>query len=276
MRACRQGICLWAVAMLMLALSGRCHAQTRTVHYYYTDPQGTPLVKTDAQGNVIARYDYTPYGNSVSSLGIPPNEPGYTGHVNDPETGLVYMQARYYQPTGRFLSPDPVTPTPGDIFDFNRYAYTNNNPINHTDPNGKCLEDACIGEGILLAEGVEYLVSAYEASEVAAGAAATTTTLSASQTVAACAANTVCTGLAVTTATAVTAKVAQEIKNTSTVQLTKEHTKNARPSSKGKHEKGNTRKKQDAGGEKGDKNRPQLPRQRPDKWKGPWPPKPAQ
>ena len=38
-----------------------------------------------------------------------PNGPGYTGHVNDPDTGLVYMQARYYDPGwGGFLSVDPV------------------------------------------------------------------------------------------------------------------------------------------------------------------------
>ncbi|PWK89862.1 hypothetical protein [Fulvimonas soli] len=62
-------------------------AQTRTVHFYYTDPQGNVLAKTDAQGNIIAQYDYTPYGTSVPSLGNPPNGPGYTGHVDDPETG---------------------------------------------------------------------------------------------------------------------------------------------------------------------------------------------
>jgi RHS repeat-associated protein len=126
------------VILLGLWLGGAwaAQAQTRTVHLYYTDPQGTPLVKTDAQGNVVAKYDYTPYGNSVASLGSPPNGPGYTGHVNDPETGLVYMQARYYQPTGRFLSPDPVGASAGNIYGFNRYVYANNNPIVNSDPTG--------------------------------------------------------------------------------------------------------------------------------------------
>ena len=127
---------------LWLGLGLQARAQTDTVTYVYTDPQGTPLVQADASGNVIAKYDYTPYGNSIASLGAAPNGPGYTGHVNDPETGLVYMQARYYQPTGRFLSPDPVEPSAGNVYGFNRYAYANNNPIINTDPTGEFPGDA--------------------------------------------------------------------------------------------------------------------------------------
>jgi RHS repeat-associated protein len=136
--------------MLMLALSGLCHAQSDTVTYVYTDPQGTPLAKADASGNIVARYDYTPYGNSVASLGNPPNGPGYTGHVNDPETGLVYMQARYYQPTGRFLSPDPVGPTAGNLYSFNRYAYANNNPVVNIDTDGRETGPAYHAEFVMM------------------------------------------------------------------------------------------------------------------------------
>jgi RHS repeat-associated protein len=123
--------------MLALLTSGLLHAQQNgTVTYVYTDPQGTPLAEADAQGNVIATYDYTPYG--TTALGTPPKGPGYTGHVNDPETNLVYMQHRYYDPvTGHFLSVDPVTPVPGNAFNFNRYVYVNNNPTLNTDPNGE-------------------------------------------------------------------------------------------------------------------------------------------
>jgi len=49
-----------------------------------------------------------------------------------------------------------------------------------------------------------------------------------------------------------------------------EHTKGARPSTQGKHEKGQARKQQDYGGEKGDKSR-DVPRKRPPGHKGPWP-----
>lgn len=122
----------------LLALLYCCASHAGTVHYYYTDPQGNVLAKADAQGNIIARYDYKPYGSSVASLGVPPDGPGYTGHVNDPDTGLVYMQARYYDPeTGRFLSVDPNTPTAANTFNFNRYEYANNNPVVNIDPDGR-------------------------------------------------------------------------------------------------------------------------------------------
>ena len=117
-----------------------CHAGTVT--YVYTDPQGTPLAEADASGNITATFDYAPYGSQA--LGTPPSGPGYTGHVNDPDTGLVYMQARYYDPVvGRFLSVDPVGPAPGNAFNFNRYGYANNNPVMNIDPTGT----TCVSTG---------------------------------------------------------------------------------------------------------------------------------
>jgi RHS repeat-associated protein len=50
-----------------------------------------------------------------------------------------------------------------------------------------------------------------------------------------------------------------------------EHRKNPRESNREKHEDGQTRKKRDQGGEKGDTSR-RPPRRRPDQWRGPWPP----
>lgn len=124
----------FVAALLSMLSYNIAHAGTR--HYYYTDPQGTVLAKADAQGNILASYDYKPYG--AQALGAPPNGPGYTGHVNDPDTGLVYMQQRYYDPgLGRFLSVDPVGPTPGNAYSFNRYDYANNNPLRFTDPDGR-------------------------------------------------------------------------------------------------------------------------------------------
>jgi len=126
----------WALGLVLLLASAHAMAQS-TVTYVYTDQQGTPLAEADANGNITATFDYAPYGSQA--LGNAPNGPGYTGHVNDPDTGLVYMQARYYDSaTGRFLSVDPVGPAAGNTFNFSRYAYANNNPIVNMDPDGRC------------------------------------------------------------------------------------------------------------------------------------------
>lgn len=127
------------IAALWLVLSlcaGAAYAGTH--HYYYTDAQGTVLAKADASGAIVATYDYAPYGTAVASMSPAPNGPGYTGHVNDPESGFVYMQARYYDPdTGLFLSVDPIWPEPGNLFNLGRYGYANGNPVINTDPDGR-------------------------------------------------------------------------------------------------------------------------------------------
>jgi|GEM_PF-1000615 len=134
------------MASLMLFASLHVFAQTGgTVTYVYTDPQGTPLAEADASGNITATFEYTPYGTyaptGTSNPGPDPKGPGYTGHVNDPETNLVYMQARYYDPvTGRFLSTDPNGIDEGNAFNFNRYGYANNNPLLFTDPTGRASQ----------------------------------------------------------------------------------------------------------------------------------------
>jgi RHS repeat-associated protein len=61
---------------------------------------------------------------------------GYTGHQWDNDTGLNYMQARYYDPLlARFYSNDPLGFR--DVHSFNRYAYANNNPYKYIDPDGQ-------------------------------------------------------------------------------------------------------------------------------------------
>ena len=132
----------WLASLLLLISLHALAQSTSSVTYVYTDPQGTPLAEADASGNITATFEYTPYGTfaptGTSNPGPDPKGPGYTGHVNDPETNLVYMQARYYDPaTGRFLSSDPESPTAGNTFNFGRYTYTNDNPIVGTDPTGK-------------------------------------------------------------------------------------------------------------------------------------------
>jgi RHS repeat-associated protein len=88
------------------------------VTYIHTDGLGSPVARTDANGTVISRTRYEPYGYVAS--GVQPTI-GFTGHVNDVDTGLTYMQQRYYDPVaGRFLSIDPVIADANTGSSFNR------------------------------------------------------------------------------------------------------------------------------------------------------------
>jgi len=61
----------------------------------------------------------------------------FTGQELDPETGLYYFNARYYDSAiGRFISPDLVVPDFTNPQSLNRYTYCLNNPLIYIDPSG--------------------------------------------------------------------------------------------------------------------------------------------
>lgn len=126
-----------AVALMLRVIAGgTAHASTETVTYYYTSPQGTVLATADAAGNITSTADHRPYGEQA--LGTPAPGPGYAGHVNDVDSGLIYMQARYYDPhIGRFVSVDPAPVDAAKPAAFNRFGYANGNPVTNTDPDGR-------------------------------------------------------------------------------------------------------------------------------------------
>jgi RHS repeat-associated protein len=88
---------------------------------------------TKMDGTVQESNRYAAYGEpkAVSSL-----SKGYIGERVDPETGLNYFNARYYDAAlGRFISPDDWDPTLAGV-GTNRYAYAGNDPVNKSDVNG--------------------------------------------------------------------------------------------------------------------------------------------
>jgi RHS repeat-associated protein len=142
---------------------------------------------TDDAGNVSGgaaagqRLAYDEYGNLSSAANSTGEQFRYTGRRYDAETGLYYYRARYYSPQmGRFLQVDPV----GYKDDIDLYTYVGNDPLDHTDPSGKCIEDLCIGEALAVIafvsealEGTGLVEGSIEAASVAratvaAGAAA--------------------------------------------------------------------------------------------------------
>lgn len=134
-------------ALILLTFLGLQPAFAQTVvKYIHTDALGSVVAVTDANRNVIGRREYEPYGAQLTPS--VQDGPGFTGHVQDAATGLVYMQQRYYDPVcGCFLSVDPVTAYDDPVVQFHRYRYANNNPYKFTDPDGR-LGHVGIGGGI--------------------------------------------------------------------------------------------------------------------------------
>ncbi len=144
--------------------------------YYYThDHQGSGSLVTDEAGEEVLRITYDPYGNvDLEHSGIhkdgqfsrAANDAGFallavrfTGQDFDPETGLYYYNARYYDPSlGMFTTPDNLVPFEGGnmnltahpqqnfdtkkakgqttVLDYHRYMYVRGNPVKYTDPSG--------------------------------------------------------------------------------------------------------------------------------------------
>jgi RHS repeat-associated protein len=98
--------------------------------YFLQDHLGSTTKLTNSAGAVVEQSSYDSFGKAAnSSL----TRYSYTGRERDPDTGLMYYRARWYDPeTGRFISEDPIGLAGG----INQYAYVGNNPQNGTDPTG--------------------------------------------------------------------------------------------------------------------------------------------
>jgi len=110
-----------------------------TVYYYVTNLQGDVVRIVDASGNTVASYEYDPYGKVISATGTlaEVNPIRYRGYYYDNETGLYYLQSRYYDPAiGRFISADKYVSTGNGFTGYNMYAYCNNNTPKFADTEG--------------------------------------------------------------------------------------------------------------------------------------------
>jgi RHS repeat-associated protein len=104
---------------------------------YHHDGLGSVVTLTDAAGVPIQGYGYDAWGNLVESTGTETNPYGYAGERSDPDTGLVYLRARWYLPEiGRFISADDVEGRDAVPLSFNKYLYAHVDPANGHDPGG--------------------------------------------------------------------------------------------------------------------------------------------
>ena len=123
----------------------------KTSNYIYRrNLQGDIIGIYDSLGNEVGGYAYDAYGkcyvkykdnSSEEEKTILNTNPfRYRGYYYDNETGLYYLNARYYDPSiGRFISLDVLSildETKSQINGLNLYMYCNNNPIMYVDPSG--------------------------------------------------------------------------------------------------------------------------------------------
>ena len=149
------------VQVATLAANG---AATTTTTYLLTDVAGSPILATDASGNVLWRESYKPFGERTANAKTAgANRQFFHGKAADPESGLSYFGARYYDPViGRFMGPDERGFQEGDIQSFGLYAYGANNPYRYRDPDGHspidliflAVDVAKLGYAVYKGEGV--------------------------------------------------------------------------------------------------------------------------
>jgi len=121
-------------------------------YYYIRNAQGDIIGIFDKTGAQVVSYTYDSWGKLISitspvsdatkrqsyidNVGVK-NPYRYRGYRYDAETGLYYLQSRYYSPElGRFINADAIAGSIGELLSHNIFAYCANNPIVMKDPTG--------------------------------------------------------------------------------------------------------------------------------------------
>ena len=114
-----------------------------TEYFYVKNAQGDVTGLVSTSGARVVTYTYDAWGNPLSTTGSLATTLGeqnplrYRGYVYDTETGLYYLQSRYYNPGwSRFINVDSQLNCSMDIGGCNAFAYCLNNPVNMADIDG--------------------------------------------------------------------------------------------------------------------------------------------
>ena len=116
------------------------------MYFYQTSLQGDIIGIVDSKGSQVVVYRYDAWGevlvsSDASGFGLAQINPlRYRGYYYDQETGLYYLQTRYYDPkVRRFLNADDasvLTKDPEQLTEKNLYAYCDDNPVMYRDDTG--------------------------------------------------------------------------------------------------------------------------------------------
>ena len=130
------------------------------MYFYQTNLQGDIIGIVDSKGSQVVVYRYDAWGevlvsSDASGFGLAQINPlRYRGYYYDQETGLYYLQTRYYDPkVRRFLNADDasvLTKDPEQLTEKNLYAYCDDNPVMYRDDAGMfVITVAQVGLGVL-------------------------------------------------------------------------------------------------------------------------------
>jgi RHS repeat-associated protein len=112
--------------------------QDGNIYYYQYNGHGDVIALYAANGALKNVYAYDVWGNPTYTSEQVENPYRYAGYRWDAETGLYFLNARYYDPSlGRFSTQDTVPTQP-------TYAYSLNNPVVFADPTGNIAEIALL------------------------------------------------------------------------------------------------------------------------------------
>ncbi len=109
-----------------------------SIEYFIGDALGSVRQLVDESGEVRLNRSYEPYGEVLASDGEAETDYAFTGENYDPQTGLVYLRARYYASgDGKFISRDTWVGNFRRPVSYNKWNYSYSNPIIYTDPSGQ-------------------------------------------------------------------------------------------------------------------------------------------
>jgi RHS repeat-associated protein len=112
------------------------------LNWVITDQISSTTVTASATGDLNSEIRYTAFGTIRYENGITPSDYRYTGQLQQAVIGLDYYNARWYDPDlGRFIQADTVVANPYAASNYDRYSYTNNNPVKYNDPTGHRFSD---------------------------------------------------------------------------------------------------------------------------------------
>jgi RHS repeat-associated protein len=102
---------------------------------------GAPLAYVNSAAVLTQRIAFDPFGQQLSAAGTETPTGNFTGKQRTETVNMFYFGARWQDfETGRFSTIDPILFAP-DPQAHNAYSYAINDPVNRTDPDGRCIYD---------------------------------------------------------------------------------------------------------------------------------------